>query len=369
MNMQTLASAEQSAAARQLVELIGGNWATQVIGVAARLGLADHVVSGVNQVEALARVCDCDPYALGRLLRGLAALGVMRLDGDGRCSLTTTGDLLRRDATLSLNAHAQWWSQQAWVVWSDLLGSVRTGQSVRQRAQGQRGFEHLNADTESAHLFHRSMAELTRLVAVDLAASSALPDAGVVMDLGGGHGELLAEVLRARPGLHGVLFDLEHAVVGAQAHLRGAGVAERVTVTSGDFFAPLPRPVDVVLLKSVLHDWNDDDAVRIAQRARDALAPDGRVLLIERVMPVQVEDRPEHRTTARSDLNMLVGLGGRERTIKEYDALLLSTGLLRTRTYPAAAAFSVIEAHVLRPDETPASDQCYFRGRSDEPNG
>lgn len=355
MNMQTLATAEQRGAARQLVELIGGNWATQAIGVAARLGLADQVAAGVTQVDALARACGCDASALHRLLRGLAALGVLRLDGDGRCILTPTGELLRRDAALGLSSHAQWWSQQAWGVWSDLMGSVRTGLSARQRKFGQTGFDHLDGDAESAHLFHRSMVELTRLVAVDLACSPALPDAGVVMDLGGGHGELLAEVLRARPGLRGVLFDLEHAVEGAQAHLREAGVAGRVAVTPGDFFVALPQPVDVVLLKSVLHDWNDDDAVRILQRARDALAPEGRVLVIERVMPGQVEDLPAHRTTARSDLNMLVGLGGRERTIEDYDALLSSAGLSRRRTLAAAAAFSVIEAHVQTPGETTAN--------------
>jgi orsellinic acid C2-O-methyltransferase len=344
--MQPLATAEQRAAARQLVELIGGNWATQAIGVAAQLGLADHVAAGVIGVEALARTCACDAPALHRLLRGLAALGVLRLDGDGRCSLTASGELLRRDAPLSLNAHAQWWSQQAWAVWSDLLGSVRTGQSTREREHGHKGFDHLDADAESARLFHRSMAELTRLVAADLATSPALPPSGVVMDLGGGHGELLAEVLRARPALRGVLFDLQHAVEGGQAHLRDAGVAERVTVTSGDFFEALPRPVDVVLLKSVLHDWNDRDAVRILRRAREALAAQGRVLLIERVMPDVVEDRPEHRTAARSDLNMLVGLGGCERTAADYDALLSSAGLSRARMLPAAAAFSVIEATV-----------------------
>lgn len=344
MIMQTLTTSEQRAAARQLVELIGGNWATQAIGVAARLGLADHVAAGVTQADVLARVCGCDAPALHRLLRGLAALGVLTLDGEGRCSLTATGELLRRDARLSLHAHAQWWSQQAWGVWADLMGSVQTGQSQRQREHGHKGFDHLDADAPAAQLFHRSMAELTRLVAADLAASPALPDVGLVMDLGGGHGELLAEVLRARPGLRGVLFDLAHAVAGAQGHLHEAGVAERVTVTAGDFFAALPRPVDVVLLKSVLHDWNDDDAARILRRAHDALAPGGRVLVIERVMPGRVEDRPEHRTTTRSDLNMLVGLGGRERTGADYEALLASAGLSMQRLLPAAAAFSVIEA-------------------------
>lgn len=346
MKMQTLATGPELAAARHLVELIGGNWATQAIGVAARLELADHVAMGINDVDSLARACGCDAPALHRLLRGLASLGLLRLES-GHCSLTATGALLRRDAPLGLSAHAQWWSRQAWGVWSDLIGSVRTGQSARQRQHGQRGFDHLEVDAESAHLFHRSMAELTRLVAVDLAGSPALPDAGVVMDLGGGHGELLAEVLRGRPGLRGVLFDLEHAVAGALAHLREAGVAERAKVTSGDFFAALPGPVDVVLLKSVLHDWSDEDAVRILQRARGALAPKGRVLVIERVMPEQLEDRPEHRTTARSDLNMLVGLGGRERTAEDYDNLLRSAGLSRRCTVPAPAAFSVIEAHAV----------------------
>lgn len=344
MNMQTLATVDQRAAARRLVELIGANWATQVIGVAARLGLADHVASGVTHVAALARACACDASALHRLLRGLAALGVLRLDAEDQISLTSTGELLRRDAPLGLNSHAQWWSQQAWHVWSDLMGSVQTGHSARQLAHGQKGFDHLDGDAASAHLFHRSMAELTRLVAEDLAVSTALPDSGVVMDLGGGHGELLSAVLRARPGLHGTMFDLEHAVVGAEAHLREAGVETRASVCSGDFFTTLPGPVDAVLLKSVLHDWDDADAVRILQRARDALAPNGRVLVIERVMPSRVEDLPEHRTTARSDINMLVSLGGRERTEEDYDVLLLAAGLTRWRTLPAASAFSVIEA-------------------------
>lgn len=344
MNMQALATAQQRAAARQLLELIGGNWATQAIGVAARLGLADQIAAGTNRVDALARACGCDASALHRLLCGLAALGVLRLDDDGVCSLADTGELLRRDAELGLSSHAQWWSQQAWGVWSDLMGSVRTGQTARERQHGQRGFDHLEGDATSAHLFHRSMAELTRLVAADLANSPALPDAGAVMDLGGGHGELLIEVLRARPGLRGVLFDLAHAAGGAHAHLRKAGVAGRVTVASGDFFAALPGPVDAVLLKSVLHDWADADAVRILRRARDALSPGGRVLVIERVMPDRVLDLPEHRATTRSDLNMLVALGGRERTLQDYDTLLSSAGLSRQRTHAAASAFSVIEA-------------------------
>jgi len=346
VSKQTFATAEQRAAARQLVDLIGGNWATQAIGVAARLGLADHIAAGLTRVDALARECGCDASALRRLLRGLAALGVLNLDDDEGCSLTATGALLRHDAVLGLSAHAQWWSQQAWGVWSDLMGSVQTGRSARQRAHGQRGFDHLDADAQSAQLFHRSMVELTRLVAADLAGTPALPDTGVVMDLGGGHGELLLEVLRARPGLRGVLFDLDHAVAGAQAHLREAGIGERVSVRSGDFFEALPGPVDVVMLKSVLHDWNDEDSVRILKRARDALAPDGTLLVIERVMPDRVRDLPEHRVTARSDLNMLVGLGGRERTVADYDALLQSAGMSRRCILAAVAAFSVIEAAV-----------------------
>lgn len=352
MNPMSLATSDQRAAARQLLDLIGGNWATQAIGVAARLGLADQVARGVTQPQALAQACACDTDALWRLLRGLAALGVLRLDAAGHCSLTRTGELLCRDAPLSLNAHAQWWSQQAWSVWSDLMGSVRTGDSARRRAQGLSGFEHLEADAQAARLFHRSMAELTRLVAADLADSSAVPDAGVVMDLGAGHGELLIEVLRARPGLRGVLFDRAHAVDGAQACLQQAGLQHRVAVVAGDFFEALPRPVDLVLLKSVLHDWNDHDATRILERASGALAPGGRVLVIERVMPDHVQDLPDHRTTARSDLNMLVGLGGRERSLANYDVLLQAAGLQRRQTLPAGSAFSVIEARARYPGAT-----------------
>jgi hypothetical protein len=117
--------------------------------------------------------------------------------------------------------------------------------------------------------------------------------------------------------------------------------------------------VEVVLLKSVLHDWNDGDAVRILRRAREALAPEGRLLVIERVMPDRVEDRPEHRTAARSDLNMLVGLGGCERTAADYEALLSEAGLSLRRMLPAAAAFTVIEAAIGPPGATtPHTRQC-----------
>ncbi|MEY4752551.1 MAG: hypothetical protein RJA44_226, partial [Pseudomonadota bacterium] len=346
MNVQSLATTAQRAAARQLLELISGNWATQVIGVAARLGLADRIAAGLTEVDALAQDCGCEAESLHRLLRGLASLGLLHFDAAGHCHLSAVGEMLRRDAPASLNAHAQWWSQQSWAVWADLLGSVRSGQSMRQRVRGQQGFEHLDGDAAAAELFHGSMVDLTRLVAADLAEvlALALPQSGVVMDLGGGHGALLTEVLRRRPGLNGLLFDLAHAVAGAQAQLQTAGVAERVTVVEGDFFAALPGPVDVVLLKSVLHDWADDGALRILQRARAALMPTGRVLVIERVMPGRVEDRPADRLTVRSDLNMLVSLGGRERTIEDYDALLQHAGLVRQRSFEAVAAFSVIEA-------------------------
>ena len=344
MNARTLATGAQGAAARRLLELINGNWATQAIGVAAGLGLADRMAEGLTQEDALAAACDCDADALRRLLRGLAALGLVHQEDGGHWRLGATGELLRSDAALSLNAHAQWWSRQAWAVWAELMGSVRTGHSMRRRQRGQRGFEHLEADAATAQLFHRSMVELTRLVAPGLAASPLFPDRGVVMDLGGGHGVLLAEVLRCRPALHGLLVDLDHAMAGARAHLQGAGVADRVTLAPGDFFVALPGPVDVVLLKSVLHDWDDAHATRILQRAREALAPGGRVLVIERVMPARVASRPEDRIRTRSDLNMLVGLGGRERTRQDYEALLCASGLVLRRVLPAQAAFSVIEA-------------------------
>ncbi|MCE2949663.1 MAG: methyltransferase [bacterium] len=330
-------------AAQELLDLINASWSTQAIGAAVRLGVPDHVAAGCDTATRLAAATGCDRAALKRLLNGLLALGILQHHDADRYRLTARGNLLCRDAPDGLHAHALWWSGHAWSAWTRLADSVRTGRGGR--AQGARGaFRHLDARPVLAEEFHSSMQQLTRAVARDVARSPLLPDEGTVLDLGGGYGELLVAVLQSRPGLQGVLLELDHAIDVAHERIARARLQQRIRILAGSFFDPPACRAARVLLKSVLHDWSDHDAVAILRRARESLAPGGAVLVVERLLPERVEDCPAHRNLMRSDLNMLVGPGGKERTAAAFGSLLAQAGLVRTELVGVAAGFSILSA-------------------------
>lgn len=342
------------ACAARLLEMIGGGWAPQVIASAAEIGLADHLAGGPCTAGALAVATHCDPGALHRLLRALAALGLVDEGTGGTFTLTTLGSLLRVDAQPSLRSHALWWGRHLWPVWARLTDSVRTGTSVRELMTGRRGFAHLDADAQAAGIFHRSMSEMTQLVAADIVRVVDVAAATTWVDVGGGYGEMLVAVLAAHPHLHGVLVDLPHALDGALARAMAAGVASRLSVVAGSFFESVPAAADVYLLKSVLHDWDDAHCARILDTCRRAMTATASLVVVERLMPVRmVGDTAEH-SVARSDLNMLVALGGRERTQDEFVALLAGSGFAAPRFTPTPLGYCVIEA-APRPMEPPHS--------------
>lgn len=328
--------------AHRLLGIINASWMTQAVSVAARLGIADLLEERPRTSSELASACGCDPGALYQLLRALCALGVCaQRDGDV-FEITPMGRLLGSQARCSLRSWAIYWGGAAWEVWARLHESVRTGGSARSRITGVEGFAHLEADPEAARIFNQGMVEMTRLIAADVARTYDFAGKRVV-DVGGGYGELLATILEIWPDATGVLFDMPHAITEARSRLEARGLAGRCELVTGDFFASVPAGGDVYVLKSVIHDWNDERARQILSCCRRAMAPQARLLLVERVMPRRLEPRPEHQATARSDLNMLVALAARERTYEEFEALLRSTGFDRVRLVPAGA-FSLIEA-------------------------
>jgi orsellinic acid C2-O-methyltransferase len=273
-------------ARERLLALINAAWSTHAIHAACALGLPVLMAGGVCTVAQLADAAHCHALSLRRLLRALATLDLCREADDGRFELTPLGALLQPDHEQSLQAWARLSGSAAWAVrWGELDQSVRSGSSHRRRTTGSDGFDHLHGDAGAAALFNRAMVEVTRRAARDVLHLVDFSDARFIIDVGGGHGELLAAILHAHPKARGVLFDLPHAIDGAAVALARSGVGARCDGVAGSFFDSVPTGGDAYLLKSVLHNWDDERCAAILRRCREAMSPRARLYIVERVLP------------------------------------------------------------------------------------
>ncbi len=332
---------------QRLVAQITSCWRTQALKVAVQLEVPDRLASGPQRAETLAHACDCSVDGLHRLLRALCALEVCHERADGTFELTDAGDLLRREPRArapSLRPMALWWGGPMWPMWGDLEYSVRTGLSARARQTGQSNYAFLEDKPEVAALFHATMRAMTALIAEELARSDTWRDARELVDVGGGHGELAAAVVAAHCHLRAVVLDRADAASGASEVFRQRGVADRARFVAGDFFAAVPPGADRYLLKSILHNWGDEGCRRIVARCAEAAPRGATLLLVERVRPERLAATPRDEALARTDLNMLAGLGGRERSLSEFAALLEPAGFTVTGSSPLQHEFSVVEA-------------------------
>lgn len=330
--------------AAEIVDLVHTGSMIQAVYVAAELNIADLLAKGCGDVDELATATNTHAQSLHRLLRALASLGFCVEREDGLFALGPMSGPLRSDASGSLRSWVRWCGKYQWPVWGNLLHSVRTGESARKLVTGSDGFGRLERDAEAATVFNEAMVELTCLVADELVRVCDFAGIRRIADIGGGHGALLAAVLAANPTAQGVLFDRPHAIEGAKAYLARRGVAQRCELAAGDFFARVPAGADVYLLKNIIHDWDDERSLVLLRNCAQALAPTGRLLLIEHVMPCRLDASSCHRAPAWADLTMLLATGGRERTKGEFRALLSASGLILTKIIPTAWAHSVLEA-------------------------
>jgi SAM-dependent methyltransferase len=305
----------------------------------AELGCADHLAQSPLSVEELADRCGADVPALARVLRELAAIGVVRTLAPGRYALTDDGAALRDDVPGSLRSAVRMVGGEAfWYALGNLHRTVRHGRSAFEDQFGPL-YEYLTANPDSGRLFDDYMTGRSVPFAATVAAGYDFTGIRTLVDVAGGKGHILAAVLAGNPGMKGVLFDLEHVLPGAQEAL--AEFAGRCDFVSGDFFARVPAGADAYLLGSVIHNWDDDDAVRILGNTRKAMAPDGRVLLLEMVLPERDEPHPGKDV----DMRMLAIFGGgTERTAPEYAVLLEKSGLSMTGSTTLAGGTSLIEA-------------------------
>jgi SAM-dependent methyltransferase len=331
---------EQRAAAAAMLQMIWGLHISRAVYLAAELGVADLLAAGPQTAAALAEATQAGEPALYRVLRLLAALGVLTEHEPRSFGLTVLGDRLRSDVPASMRNWAILADTIGFRAHEPILDIVRTGQTGTKIAYGMTTMERVRGDARRAARFDAAMSERTAAFAPSVAATYDYSGMHVIADIGGGQGTLLAAILRRHKHLHGILFDVPDVAPRASGVLRDAGVADRCQIIAGDFFAGVPDGADGYLLANVLHDWDDGQAVQILQACRHAMRPGGRVLITERLIPTEPRDAIP---VLLSDLNMLLVSGGQERTSTEYGTLLTAAGLQPGRVQPVAPPYGVIE--------------------------
>jgi hypothetical protein len=331
--------------ARQRVqEMLMAFEQTEAVYAAAKLGLADLLVDGARSVDELAKQTRAQPEMLNRLLRYLASMGIFEEVQPGAFGLTPEAELLR-DVPGSLRASALLWGELGTLAWRDPVGTVKTGQTGYQLTTGMRDWDYYEQNPEAGAVFNAGMTGGTRLRSDELIAAYDFPATGTIVDVAGGHGAFLAAILRARPRARGVLFDAPHVLNGAPPILEEAGVADRCTVIAGNFFESVPEGGAIYTLKIIIHDWDDDHATTILRNCARAMRGQGRLLVIESLMPSGVATQsPEFHSAARADVTMMMWTGGKHRTIEEFEALFKAAGLELARVIPIGGHNSIIEA-------------------------
>lgn len=321
---------------------ISGYWISQLVFVAARLGLADELAKGPRAPAALAKRVGADPDALHRVLRALASVGVFAETADGKFKSNPVGATLRSNAPGSLHGFASMIvDDYNWDAWGGLLNGVKKGSLPFHDVFERPIFEYLRERPEKDELFAASMASLSGPENAAIAKAFDFNRLGTLVDVGGAHGHLLGTILRRHRQLRGVLFDQPQVIDAARADefLAGRGVADRVQFEGGSFFDGVPGGADAYIMKYILHDWNDEQCLTILRRCRDAMTKGGRVLVAEHVI------KPGNKADWGKllDTNMFVLTGGRERTREEFAKLFGRAGLRLKRVHATESALSILE--------------------------
>jgi hypothetical protein len=332
------AQAQPVSPSMQMMQILWpGAMAVQAIHVAAKFALADLVASGPKSIRELAEATHTHGSSLGRLLRALTSLGIFAEDTTGRYRQTALSDTLRSDhpesirpSAMMLGAHFVWKPSGA------LEETVRTGQPSFERLYGAPFFEYLAGHSDDAAVFNAAMSSSPDYLAAIVGAYD-FSRLERIVDVGGGHGRLLAGILSANPRLRGVLHDLPAVVAGASA-LRQEPISQRCEIIGGDFFKEVPGGADAYMLKGIIHDWNDEAALKILKNCRRAIHSDGTLLLVEAVLTPSTDP-----ARALMDMLMMVLASGRERTESEFGSLLQEAGFSMVQVIRAAGV-SIIES-------------------------
>ena len=319
---------------------INGYRESALLYVAAKLGLADLLSHGPRNSSDLARTIGAHAPSLHRILRGLVIMGVLSERKDRSFALTALGTWLLSSKQGSLRNSAILCGEGRYRAFGSILKSVMTGEPACSSPEANY-YEFRKQHPELDKSFNTEMARRTRLTTESILAAYDFRSLNTVADIGGGHGALLAAILKAYPTHTGILFDQPHVTNDARHYLEKAGVTERCRIVEGDFFDRIQSGADVLILKNILHNWDDERCITILRNCREALEKGGRVLLLERLMPVRAKDNSD---TIWLDLCMLAQMGGRERTVDEYHGILAATGFTVTKILPTSIQLWIIEA-------------------------
>jgi hypothetical protein len=308
-----------------LSQMAFGYATSQILYAAVRLGVPEVLAAGSMPVEKLAQSVECDPEGLSRLLRALVVLGLVEEAEPGHVALAELGRPLCASHSRSLRSTLLLLGDPAmWRAWGGLTHGVRTGEAVFGHVNGQPLFSYLAGEPGLSGVFNTAMGEGTEWIAPEVPKAYDFTGARTVIDIGGGSGPLLAAVLAAVPSARGILFDTAGGAAGAVGTLQQAGLSGRWSIEVGDFFEAVPEG-DVMLVKGILHDWDDRRCVTVLRNCRESIACDGRLLVLESVLPDRLDTR-EAAGVVMSDMAMLVYTGGRERSKAEFQSLLKAGG-------------------------------------------
>ena len=323
----------------QMLQIISGFWISRAVYVIAKLGIPDLLSSGPKTAEELASATKMHAPSLYRILRALASVGVVTQEGQ-HFALTPLSETLVTGAPGSL----RWFAvselgQEHYPAWGNLMHSVKTGGIAFDDFFGMDIWKYFQQNPEDGAVFNDSMSSVT--AATNEAITSLYDFSGFkkLVDVGGGHGGLITSILKSNPQLKGVLFDAPEVIEGARAKIEAAGVADRCETAAGDFFKAVPEGGDAYIMKWIIHDWDDERAIRILKNCRNQMPSDGRIILVDCVVP----ETDEPHFSKFIDLNMLVMTGGKERTAKEFEELLAAAGFKLLRVIPTDLPTSIVE--------------------------
>jgi SAM-dependent methyltransferase len=337
-------SSSSSPAAPEPGELLGqlifGKCVSMALSVAAKLRIADKLTDGPKSAAQLATETGTHGPTLYRVLRALAGLGVFSESAEGTFSLTPVGELLRSGVPGSMRGMADFvGSEWSWEAWGDLMYSVRTGKTAFDHVFGKPCFEYLTEHPDESEVFNEAMTGFSSMVAPAITEAYDFSKFGTIVDVGGGHGRLLATILKANPGVRGVVFDAPHVAAGAHEAIRAAGLADRCRAEGGNFFESVTPGGDAYMMMHIIHDWPDDKAATILKHCRKGVKPGGKLLVVDSVIaPPNVPDMAKVM-----DLEMLVLPSGLERTEAEFAQLFAKSGWRLSRVVPTKSPKSIIE--------------------------
>jgi len=325
--------------ALKLQEMICGKWVSQTIYVAAELGIADQLRDETQSADEIAEAVGSQKHTTYRLMRALSSLGILEEHDDKQFSLTVLGQALRSDHEESMKAYARLLgSESNWRAWEVMTEAVRTGNSSYEIVYGMKLFDYLAKHPDAAKIFDDAMVATNHITALQLAKAYDFSGINTLVDVGGGKGALLATIAEANLDMRGIVYDTEYVAEGARQLLDERGLVGRCQFVTGNFFEVVPS-ADCCILKCIIHDWGDEEAIRILRNCVAAIPANGKVLVAERVVPPPGISH----ISKLIDLEMLALTGGVERTTDEYRELFEQAGLQVTQLVPTKGLYTVIE--------------------------